>query len=150
MLYLQRENILLLSFMFDSLGNLTSNYEIQAGKDCSLSFLNKEQVPFKLYPYGKINLREITRKEKLLCGVFTPIIPAYCTKSLTLKKSDFFHLTDIFPFNNINRMGRIIFDLEGPHHGCFCHQYFTNNILHSLGFRIETFTIFTIRVSCFF
>ena len=35
----------------------------------------------------------------------SPVIPAYCTKSLTLKGSDFFHLTDIFPFIYINRMG---------------------------------------------
>ena len=63
------------------------------------------QVTFKLYTYGTIHLREITRGKKLLCGVFTPVIPAYCTKSLTLKESDFFHLTDIFPFNYINRMG---------------------------------------------
>ena len=41
-------------------------------------------MPFKLYTYGTINLREITREEKLLCGVFTPIIPAI--SDLTLMK----------------------------------------------------------------
>ena len=42
------------------------------------------QVTFKLYTYGTIHLREITRGKKLLCGVFTPVVPAI--SDLTLMK----------------------------------------------------------------
>ena len=87
----------------------------------------------------------VLRSQRWLPPSFPPIVRKVWQEIVGLFsfKPTFFHL------KNKIWWGRINIDPERPHHGCFWHQYFTNNILHSFSLRIETFTIFTIRVSCF-